>query len=49
MDEDEMRLERRDTMDARDPAGVLPLLLLSLNFFSFRGDKETSKPGGGSD
>ena len=28
MDEDEMRLERRDTMDARDPAGVVPLLLL---------------------
>lgn len=32
MDEDEMRLERRDTMDARDPAGVLPLLLLSQCF-----------------
>ena len=33
MDEDEMRLERRDTMDARDPAGVLPVLLLSQCFF----------------
>ena len=32
VDEDEMRLERRDTMDARDPAGVLPLLLLSQCF-----------------
>ena len=36
VDEDEMRFERRDTMDARDPAGVLPLLFLS-HFFLFQG------------
>ena len=37
MDEDEMRLERRDTMDARDPAGLLPLLFALSTFFSFLG------------
>ena len=55
VDEDEMRFERRDTMDARDPAGAPKIPFSGFVWFRilsahipliFRSDKETSESGG---